>query len=69
MFPTLFHIEPLYTQRFPVASSITPSPVDAVGNAVFRVCCGSPGGATLTSTTDPIIVTEVPSLPLGPVVP
>ena len=69
MVPTSSQVDPSYTQSSPVARSITPFPATALGNALFRVVCGSLGGSTFTSATDPMIVIEVPWSPFDPVKP
>jgi hypothetical protein len=46
--------------------SITPFPATAAGKAVFKVVCGLFGGFTFTFATEPIITTDVPSIPWKP---
>jgi hypothetical protein len=59
----LDQINASYTHRSPVVSSIAAFPALAIGNAEFKVVCGLLGGFTLTSRTEPIIVTDVPEDP------
>ena len=62
--PTSLHNSPSYTHSSPVSTSITPLPGVAFGNSELSNSCGLP--VAFTSSTEPIIVTDIPCSPCDP---